>query len=166
MASTVSTISSNNLVLLHSYCGSYFYNCHTPCLRSVSSGYVSGVLAWYRGCLTFWLVKQPPMDQSKSGHAIIMARQSHDQMIQNSVVFNHDFKYKFDMLQFTYQLLLDNGSPRLSDVHTQNLRVYYTILLLCSFVLTASYKGDSFLMLTKLFKFKGLNVIYVSYLHS
>ena len=67
------------------------------------------------------------------------------------VVFNHDFKYKFDMLQFTYQLLLDNGSPRLSDVHTQNLRVYYTILLLCSFVLTASYKGDSLLILKNLF---------------
>ena len=86
------------------------------------------------------------MDQSKSGHAIIMARQRHDQMISNSVVFNHDFKYKGDMLQFTYQLLLDNGSPRLGDVHTQNLRVYYTILLLCSFVLTASYKGNSFLI--------------------
>ena len=76
------------------------------------------------------------------------------------LVFNHDFKYKFDMLQFTYQLLLDNGSPRLGDVHTQNLRVYYTILLLCSFVLTASYKGDSLLILTKLFKFKRHNLMF------
>ena len=58
------------------------------------------------------------------------------------LVFNHDFKEKFAMLQFTFQLLLDNGSPRLGDVHSQNLRVYFTIVLLCSFVLTASYKGS------------------------
>lgn len=58
------------------------------------------------------------------------------------VVFNHDFKAKGDMLQFTYQLLLDNSSPRMGDVFTHNLRVYFAILLLSSFVLTASYKGS------------------------
>lgn len=57
-------------------------------------------------------------------------------------VFNHDFKAKGDMLQFTYQLLLDNSSPRMGDVFTHNLRVYFAILLLASFVMTASYKGS------------------------
>ena len=63
-------------------------------------------------------------------------------ILHEIVVFNHDFKGTLNMLQFTFQVLLDNGSPRLGDVHSQNLRVYFTIVLLCSFVLTASYKGD------------------------
>lgn len=57
-------------------------------------------------------------------------------------VFNHDFKYGLDMAQFTYQLLLDNSSPRMGDLETFNLRLYFAFLLLASFNITAAYKGS------------------------
>ncbi len=58
------------------------------------------------------------------------------------LVFNHDFNESLAMVQFTFQLLLDNSSPRMGDVNSTNLRIYFAIVLLMSFTLTASYKGS------------------------
>ena len=57
-------------------------------------------------------------------------------------VFNHDFAKNdpLAMLQFTYQLFLDNSSPRLGDIYNANLRIYFAVLLFASFTITASYK--------------------------